>query len=110
METVAQQRAGAQRSGTSPCVYRKSDSAILVMKAAKDRLGCYDAEALNRPMEGGILVQRAMNARFVIIRCIPTQDPAQVRLPKYDQVVETFPSDRTDQSLDIWVLPRRSGS
>jgi hypothetical protein len=48
------------------CVCRKSDSAILVMKASKDRLGCDDAEALNRPMEGGILVERAMNARFII--------------------------------------------
>src|SRR5262245_30189812 len=79
------------------------------MKAAKDRLGCDDAEALNRPMEGGILVQRAMNARFIIIRGIPTQDPAQMRLPKYDHVVETFPSDRADQPLDIRVLPRGSG-
>ena len=69
------------------------------MKAAEDRLGCDDAEALNRPMEWGILVQRAMNARFIIIRGIPTQDPAQVRLSKYDHVVETFPSDRADQSL-----------
>src|SRR5262249_40226680 len=33
----------------------------------------------------------------------------QVRLPKYDHVVETFPSDRTDQSLDVWILPRGSG-
>jgi hypothetical protein len=80
------------------------------MKAAEDRLGCDDAEALNRPMEWGILVQRAMNARFIIIRGIPTQDPAQVRLPKYDHVVETFPSDRADQSLDVRVLPRRSRS
>ena len=47
----------------------------------------------------GILVQRAMNPRFIIIRSIPTQDPAQVRLSKYDHVVETFPSDRADQSL-----------
>src|SRR5258705_12204327 len=61
-------------------------------------------------MEWGILVQRAMNARFIIIRGIPTQDPAQVRLPKHDHVVETFPSDRADQSLDVRVLPRRSGS
>src|SRR5215468_1076169 len=60
-------------------------------------------------MEWGILVQRAMNARFIIIRSIPAEDPAQVRLPKYDHVVETFPSDRTDQSLAIRVLPRRSG-
>src|SRR5262245_20711569 len=29
--------------------------------------------------------------------------------PKYDHVVETFPSDRADQSLDVRVLPRRSG-
>src|SRR6478672_8153679 len=57
-----------------------------------------------------MLVQRAMNARFIIIRGIPTQDPAQVRLPKYDYVVETFPSDRADQSLDVRILPRRSGS
>src|SRR5262245_47281674 len=38
------------------------------MKAAEDRLGCDDAEALNRPMEWGILVQRAMNPRFTILR------------------------------------------
>src|SRR5262245_2589935 len=61
-------------------------------------------------MEWGVLVQRAMNARFIIIRGIPTQNPAQVRFPKYDHVVETFPSDRADQPLDVWVLPRRSGS
>jgi hypothetical protein len=42
-------------------------------------------------MERGILLQRAMNARLIIIGCIPTQDPAQVRLPEYDYVVETFP-------------------
>src|SRR5260370_27627001 len=80
------------------------------MKAAEDRLGCDDAEALNRPVEWGILVQRAMNPRFIIIRGIPTQNPAQVRLPEYDHVVETFPSDRADQSLDVRILPRRSGS
>src|SRR6266481_9813635 len=61
-------------------------------------------------MEWGILVQRAMNARFIIISGILAQDPAQVRLPEHDQVVETFPSDGSDQSLDVRVLPRRSGS
>src|SRR5262249_5214552 len=61
-------------------------------------------------MEWGILVQRAMNPRFIIIRGILAQDPAQVRLPEHDHVVETFPSDRADQPLDVRVLPRRSGS
>jgi hypothetical protein len=44
------------------CVYRKSDSAILVMKTTKDRSRCDDAEALNRARERGIFVQRAMNS------------------------------------------------
>jgi hypothetical protein len=35
-------------------VYRKSDSAILVMKTAKDRSRCDDSEALNRATERGI--------------------------------------------------------
>jgi hypothetical protein len=80
-----------------------------MMKAAKDRLGCDGADALNRPMERGILAQRAMNARFIIISGKLAQDPAQMRLPEHDHVVETFPSDRADQSLDVRVLPRRSG-
>src|SRR5437016_9434968 len=80
-----------------------------MMKATKDRLGCDGPDALNRPMERGVLVQRAMNARFIIISGKLVQDPAQVRLPEHDHVVETFPSDRADQSLDVRVLPRRSG-
>jgi hypothetical protein len=36
------------------CVYRKSDSAILVMKTAEDRPRCDDSEALNRARERGI--------------------------------------------------------
>src|SRR5262249_4428434 len=50
-----------------------------------------------------------MNARPIVIPGTPTQDPAQVRLPKYDHVVETSPSDRADQPLDVGILPRRSG-
>ena len=59
---------------------------------------------LNRPMKWGILVQRAMNARFIIVRGIAAQDPAQVRLPEHDHVVETFLSERADQSLRVCIL------
>jgi hypothetical protein len=51
------------------------------MKAAKDRLLCDGTEALNRPMERDVFVQRAMNPRFIIVGGILPQDPAQVRLP-----------------------------
>jgi hypothetical protein len=79
------------------------------MKAAKDRSRCDGAEVLDRPMERGIFFQRAMYPRFTIIGGILAQNPAQVLFPEYDRVVETFPSDRADQSLDVWILPRRSG-
>ena len=59
-------------------------------------------------MEWGIFVQRAMNAQLIIIAGILAEDPAQVRLPKHDHVVETFPSDRADQSLHASILPRRA--
>ena len=36
-------------------------------------------------MEWGILVQRAMNARFIIVGGILVQDPAQVRLPEKEK-------------------------
>jgi hypothetical protein len=34
-------------TSSHPCVYRKSDPAILMMKASQDRLGSDDADALN---------------------------------------------------------------
>jgi hypothetical protein len=60
-------------------------------------------------MERGILLQRAMNARLIIIGGIPAQDQAQMRLPEYDYVIETFPADRADQPLHVRILPRRIG-
>src|SRR5258708_4387251 len=51
-----------------------------------------------------------MNARRIVIKGIFAQDPAQVRFPEYDHVVETLPPDRADQSLHVRILPRRSGS
>jgi hypothetical protein len=51
----------------------------------------YDAQVLDSAMQWGILVQRAMNARLIIIGDKPLKEPAQMCLPKYDHVVETFP-------------------
>ena len=49
-----------------------------------------------------------MNSRFIIIGNKFAEDPAQVRLPEHDHVVETFLSDRADQSLHVRILPWRS--
>jgi len=42
--------------GFVACVWRKLDSAILMVKTAEDRSCDDDAEALNRAMERGVLV------------------------------------------------------
>ena len=87
-----------------------SDSAILVMKAAENRSRCDGAEVLYRPMDGGVLVQSAMRPRFIIVGGKLAKDPAQMGLTEHNQVVETFPSDRADQSLRVPILPRRARS
>jgi len=83
------------------------DSAILVMKAAENRSRCYGAEPLNRPMNGSVLAQSSMSPRFIVIGDKLAKDPAQMGLAEHNQVVETFPSDRANQSLRIPILPHR---
>jgi Serine hydroxymethyltransferase len=51
-----------------------------------------------------------MRSRYIIVGGIRAQNPAQVRFAQYDEMVETFPSDRPDQSFRKTVLPRRAAS
>src|ERR1700682_291120 len=60
-------------------------------------------------MERGVLVQRSMGPRHIIIGGISAWGPAQVRFAKHDHVVETFAADRADESLNVSILPGRSG-
>src|SRR5262249_26356547 len=49
-----------------------------------------------------------MRSGVMMILKIACQHAAQVMLAQNDDVIQTFTADRTDQSLDIWVLPWRS--
>src|ERR1700733_14103025 len=60
-------------------------------------------------MERGVLVQRSMGPRHIIIGGISAWDRGQVRFAKHDHVVETFAADRADESLNVSILPGRSG-
>src|ERR1700675_3356188 len=60
-------------------------------------------------MERGVLVQRSMGPRHTIIGGISAKDPGQVGCAKRDHVVETFAADRADESLNVSILPGRSG-
>src|SRR6267142_3354542 len=49
-----------------------------------------------------------MRSRLVMILEIARQHAAQVMLAEDDDVIHAFAADRTDQTLDVRVLPRRS--
>ena len=63
------------RASGGTCVYRKSDSTILVVKSTENRPGNDGTEALNSPMNWGVLVQRAMSPRFIIVARVGLQEP-----------------------------------
>ena len=69
------------------------------MKAAENRSRCDGAEPLNRPMNGSVLAQSPMSSRFIVVGGKLAKDLAQMGLTEHNQVVETFPSNRADQSL-----------
>jgi hypothetical protein len=49
-----------------------------------------------------------MSPNLVVIRSISLQDTAQVRLPEHDEVVEEIATDRSDEPLNVAVLPTAS--
>jgi hypothetical protein len=73
-----------------------------------ERLGCNEADPLDRRMERGISVQRSVNSALVVVGGKLGKQPAQVALPEHDHVVEAFPADRADPSICVCILPRRT--
>ncbi len=65
------------------------------------------ADALNNPMNWGILVQNSVRPYVIVARGIFAKYPAQVYLSERDLIVNTFSSDSADQSLRAPVLLRR---
>src|SRR5260221_10095525 len=59
-------------------------------------------------MKRGVLVQRSMGPRLIIVGNIGAYDPAQVRFPEHDDVVQALPADRANEPLNVSVLPGRS--
>ena len=89
------------------CVYRKLNPNVLMMKSAQDGVRTYDAGSLDRTRDRRILVQRPMRSNAVIIGRIVFQNAAQMHLAQYNDVVQTFPPDRSDQPFGKAVLPSR---
>jgi hypothetical protein len=58
------------------CLYRKLDSAIMVVKSAEDRYRCDAAYVLDDAMDRSVFAKRPMSPQLVIISGILRQDPA----------------------------------
>ena len=52
-------------------------------------------------MERGVLVQRSVGPRLIIVGSISAYDPAQVRFPEHDDVVQALPADRANEPLNV---------
>jgi hypothetical protein len=61
-------------------------------------------------MERGVLVQRSMGPRLIIVGSVDADDPAQVRFTEHDDVVQALPADRANESLNVSVLPGDRGA
>ena len=62
-------------------------------------------EGLGRAMERRVLVQGTMDPRLIIVGGICAYDSAQMRFAEYDHVVQALPADRTNEPLNVSVLP-----
>ena len=80
------------------------------MKSAQDGVRTYDAGSLDQTRDWRILVQRPMRSYAVVIRRIVFQNAAQMRLAQYNDVVQTFPPDRSDQPFGKAILPGEAGA
>src|SRR5215831_11315332 len=58
------------------CLYRKLDSAIMVMKSAEDGRRCDAASVVDGAMDRSVLVEGSMSPQLVIIGGILRQYPA----------------------------------
>ncbi len=96
-------------STLGPVAVENSNPYILMMQAAQEWNRRDVADRLHAPEVRRIFLQREMDPNLVVIRSVGLQDATQVRLVELHYVVEAVAADRSDEALDVAVLPRRAG-
>src|ERR1700681_3703969 len=81
---------------------------MLMMESAEDWDRCDGAKLLWVPKIRRILVQREMRADLIVISSVILQHATQLRFVEHDQVIEAFAPNRSDDALDVAVLPWRA--
>ena len=72
----------------------------------RDRYHRSCLDGLNRAGDGGVLLQRQVSPRMLVVVEVGSEDSAQARLVQHDHVIQTLPTNRADQPLDVGILPR----
>jgi len=92
------------------CDESRREALVTVVRTTDLRDG--DDSADPRRLDGArvrtILVERKMRPGAVVIIHVGREDAAQMALVEDDDMVQAFPPDRTDDPLDVGVLPRRA--
>ena len=65
-----------ERPAPDPCLYRKLDSAIMMMKSTEDRHSCDAAYVLDGAMDRSVFAKRPMSPQLVVVGSILRKDPA----------------------------------
>ncbi len=87
---------------------RKSNPDIFVIQSADDCTAKNTPCSLNGPRWGRILIQEQVRARLITVIHIRLQHMTKMLLAEHNNVLKALPSDRTDQSFSISVLPWRA--
>ena len=81
---------------------------VLMMEPAEDWYRCDGADPLAPPIIWSIFIQREMRPDIIVVRSVSLQNPAQVGFAEHDKVIERFATYRSNEPLDMAVLPRRA--
>jgi hypothetical protein len=87
------------------CPYRKLHPAIYMVKSPEDWSCRNLTKSLDGPTGRRILAECQMCPDVVVVGGIGSEDPTQVGFAEDDDVIEAFPTDRTDQALCMPILP-----
>jgi len=93
-------------SKSSTCPYRLLGPGQGIVQTAEVRDEFDPSTSLDLPREWAIFAQRQVRSGAVVVVAISSEHAAQMRFADNDQMVQAFSSDRSDQSLNVAVLPR----
>src|SRR5258708_737409 len=90
------------------CPFRKSYPDIMVAQPGQDRDSDNGAGPLDCPTCGRVFAKRQVRAHLIVVGRVRRKNLPQMRLAKDQHPVQALATHGANQTLHIWILPRRS--